>query len=234
MRLEERRKALLFLLPGAKVAGKMEVMSAKQSTARSSVVSPPSQNRSQVAWRRILDAGRNLLEAGGSEALTISAVCARAKVAPTAIYARVSGLTDLFWAIYEDSMHEIIKTYETGLNRAAKKPDRSPERVSATVRAVTDTFDIHAQFLKAVIKVSLSDENMKNRGSDYLLDFAHQVAGLLAPGDAQAGTDVARMLEQECILRTMYGGAWMADKPEGYSNFKDRLFRMASARLDIR
>ena len=209
-------------------------MSSKPETLRSSVVSPPTQGRSQVAWRRILDAGRALLEAGGSDALTISAVCAKAKVAPTAIYARVSGLTDLFWAIYEDSMHEIVKTYEVGLTKAAKKPAGSQERVAATVRAVTDTFDIHAQFLKAVIRVSLSDENMKNRGSDYLLDFAHRVADLLAPNDAQAGTDVARMLEQECILRTMYGGAWMADKPEGYSNFKERLARMASARLEIR
>jgi AcrR family transcriptional regulator len=217
-----------------KLAGKIDSMPAQKSTKRPSVVSPPTQNRSQVAWRRILDAGRSLLEAGGSDALTISAVCAEASVAPTAIYARVSGLTDLFWAIYEDSMHEIIKTYETGLQKAAKKPVGSKSRVAAVVTAVTDTFENHAKFLRAVIRVSLSDENMKNRGSDYLLDFAHQVADLLDPSDTVAGSDVARMLEQESILRTMYGGAWMSDKPESYALFQQRLNRMALSRLSIR
>jgi hypothetical protein len=131
-------------------------------------------------------------------------------------------------------MHEIIKTYETGLQKAAKKPVSSKERVAAVVTAVTDTFENHAKFLRAVIRVSLSDENMKNRGSDYLLDFAHQVADLLDPNDSVAGSDVARMLEQESILRTMYGGAWMSDKPESYALFQQRLNRMALSRLSIR
>ena len=51
-------------------------------------VRPPKQQRSREAWNRVLDAGVAILEDGGYDAFTIAAVCERAAVAPTAIYAR--------------------------------------------------------------------------------------------------------------------------------------------------
>ena len=212
----------------------MVSMSKLITTSGSEFINLPSQARSQAAWRKILDAGRKILEEGGSESLTIAAVCKRAKVSPTAIYARVSGLGDLFWAIYEDSMQEIIDTYNFELGKAEKHAPGSESRVRAAVTAVAITFETHAKYLRSVIKVSLSDESLQSRGSASLIDFANLVAKLVSPEDSLAGKDVARMVEQESILRTMYGGAWMSEKPETFTKFIDRLTRMALARLSIR
>src|SRR5215212_3486058 len=64
-------------------------------------VRPPKQRRSREAWSRVLDAGVAVLEDGGYDAFTIAAVCERAQVAPTAIYARTSSKDALFLAVYE-------------------------------------------------------------------------------------------------------------------------------------
>src|SRR3954447_19499462 len=64
-------------------------------------VRPPKQRRSREAWNRVLDAGVGILEDGGHDAFTIAAVCARARVAPTAIYARTTSKDALFLAVYE-------------------------------------------------------------------------------------------------------------------------------------
>src|SRR3954451_17487556 len=64
-------------------------------------VRPPKQRRSREAWNRVLDAGVALLEDGGYDAFTIAAVCERAQVAPTALYARTTSKDALFLAVYE-------------------------------------------------------------------------------------------------------------------------------------
>ena len=64
-------------------------------------VRPPKQRRSREAWDRVLDAGVAVLEDGGYDAFTIAAVCERAQVAPTAIYARTTSKDALFLAVYE-------------------------------------------------------------------------------------------------------------------------------------
>lgn len=45
-----------------------------------------------------------ILEERGRETLTVAAACRRARVAPTAPYARIDGIAGLFWAIYEREM----------------------------------------------------------------------------------------------------------------------------------
>src|SRR3954469_18447828 len=53
-----------------------------------SAIRPPMQKRTREQWSRVLDAGVTLLEEGGYEAFTIPAICERAQVAVSAIYAR--------------------------------------------------------------------------------------------------------------------------------------------------
>src|SRR3954470_23208107 len=67
-------------------------------------VRPPKQQRSREAWDRVLDAGVGILEDGGYDAFTIAAVCERAGVAPTAIYARTTSKDALFLAVYEHGL----------------------------------------------------------------------------------------------------------------------------------
>ena len=69
-------------------------------------VRPPKQQRSREAWNRVLDAGVAILEDGGYDAFTIAAVCERASVAPTAIYARTTSKDALFLAVYEHGIAE--------------------------------------------------------------------------------------------------------------------------------
>ena len=70
-------------------------------------VRPPKQQRSREAWNRVLYAGVAILEDGGYDAFTIAAVCERASVAPTAIYARTTSKDALFLAVYEHGIASI-------------------------------------------------------------------------------------------------------------------------------
>src|SRR5919205_297042 len=49
-------------------------------------ISPPRQARSRATWARVLDAGVELLQEGGYEAVTIGALCERASATPPSIY----------------------------------------------------------------------------------------------------------------------------------------------------
>ncbi|MGN6206648.1 TetR/AcrR family transcriptional regulator, partial [Humibacter sp.] len=73
-------------------------------------VREPLQARSRASWERVISVGRELLETGGFEALTISEVCRRAEVTAPSIYARVDGRAGLFRAVYEDGMREVQAT----------------------------------------------------------------------------------------------------------------------------
>ena len=76
------------------------------------ITDPPKQQRSREAWNRVLDAGVAILEDGGYDAFTIAAVCRRAQVAPTAIYARTTSKDALFLAVYEHGIAELLTEQE--------------------------------------------------------------------------------------------------------------------------
>ncbi len=48
----------------------------------------PRQARTRAAWQRILEAGLQIVEQDGYDALTIASLCDRAGVTPPTIYAR--------------------------------------------------------------------------------------------------------------------------------------------------
>src|SRR3954468_7418885 len=75
-------------------------------------VRPPKQQRSRQAWNRVLDAGVAILEDGGYDEFTIAAVCRRAAVAPTAIYARTTSKDALFLAVYEHGIAGMVAEQE--------------------------------------------------------------------------------------------------------------------------
>ncbi|GAA3756809.1 hypothetical protein GCM10022240_07050 [Microbacterium kribbense] len=55
-------------------------------------------------------AGHELLEEGGYEPLTINEICRRARVTAPSIYARVDGRVELFRAVYQRTMQEVVAT----------------------------------------------------------------------------------------------------------------------------
>lgn len=195
-------------------------------------IRPPQQERSRHAWERAIAAGRWILENEGREALTVSAVCERAKVSPTAIYRRVDGMVGFFWAIYADGMSEVAQTYSEELDRAEEFEHGSDVRVLAVIRAAVLTFEKNLRFLRPVIAYSLLDSALNDRASRESMVFTERMARLLGRGDAFAAHDVARLLHQECVLRTMHGDQWLSAEPESQAAFISRLANLSFARLD--
>ena len=193
-------------------------------------IRPPLQQRSQAAWNRILDAGMHILIEHGRDALTIQATCQRAKVSPTALYARVDGLSGLFWAIYDRGIGEVIMTYER-LLKVAAQAEGSVERLRAVVRAMCENFRRHERFLHQIINISVADEALRERGSRESLVYVERVAAVLAQQPAGAAADVARMVHQECVFRAMYGDQWLSRRPESWPAFTRRLTTMALGRF---
>ena len=99
-------------------------------------IRPPQQARSAESWRRILDAARELIEEGGTSALTLSTLCDRAKVAPTTVYQRVDSMNALLYAVYLDGMHELEAYTHDLVLKVLKLPEKSPERVQKALDAV--------------------------------------------------------------------------------------------------
>src|SRR4051794_40549781 len=72
-----------------------------------SAIREPQQARSRATWRRVLDAGLELLEERGYAGLTVGALCARAGATPPSVYARAGNKERLLLAIYEHAMERI-------------------------------------------------------------------------------------------------------------------------------
>ena len=114
-------------------------------------IRPPRQERTQLAWERILDAGASLLEETGYDGFTIAAICQRAQVSPPAIYARVNGKRSLFLAVFEHGFAPVRRGQQQALD-PAQWQDCSPEDlVRGAIGAVVRTSLPYAGFLRPVI-----------------------------------------------------------------------------------
>ncbi len=194
-------------------------------------VKPPLQQRSRDAWNRILDAGVAILVERGRTALTIGSVCQRAKVAPSAIYARVDGISGLFWAIYDREIAHVLQTNRKLLSAAARTPPGSDARIRAVVHAMCETFRRYGAFLEQIVSISVVDPALRERGSQESLAFLGEVVRLLPSRPVRGATDVARMIHQECVFRALYGDRWLSRRAESNAAFERRVSVMALCRL---
>lgn len=183
--------------------------------ATASAVREPRQARSRAGWERALAVGRELLEAGGYEALTVSEVCRRAGITAPSLYARVDGRTGLFRAVYADGMRDVVASEDELLGAA--------EGTIAVVAAVTAVFDRHAPLLRAVIHRAVEDPWLLARGAEASRRLQERIARAL-PGDDEAlKRSAARLVYTECAFRAMYGPAFWVDEPESAEAFADRV-----------
>ena len=162
-------------------------------------VRPPTQRRSRAAWERVLDAGVELLEDGGYEAFTIAAVCARAKVAPPAIYARAPGKDALFLAVYERGMERVRADY-AGFSDAERRASPTPERVREAVALLLRTSLRHARFLRAVVLVSGVHPEVQRRGSRNVQELGDLFARVVLVARDEITHD-----DPEAAVRTCFG-----------------------------
>ncbi len=128
-------------------------------------VRPPLQRRSREAWSRVLDAGVAILEDGGYDAFTIAAVCERAQVAPTAIYARTTSKDALFLAVYEHGIARLRSDQQVFADEARWTGLAPAELVRAAVAETVGISLRHERYLRAVVLVSAAHPEVRRRGS---------------------------------------------------------------------
>ena len=184
-------------------------------------VRPPKQQRSREAWNRVLDSGVAILEDGGYDAFTIAAVCERASVAPTAIYARTTSKDALFLAVYEHGIASIRDEQQVfadpahwaGLAPAALLREAVAQLAGISLR--------HQRYLRAVVLVSGVHPEVQARGGRYVHELAELFAGVvLGARDAITHADPERAVLScfgssfsTTILRLAYGPAFTTPAP---------------------
>lgn len=185
-------------------------------------VREPLQARSRASWERVISVGRELLETGGFEALTISEVCRRAEVTAPSIYARVDGRAGLFRAVYEDGMREVQATEDALFAGTVGS-------VAAAVEAAATVFDRHAPLLRAVIRQAVEDPWLLERGAETSRRLQTRIAEALPSDDDAAALSAARVVYESCAVRTMYGAGFWSDEPETFEAFCARVTRVVSS-----
>jgi AcrR family transcriptional regulator len=184
-------------------------------------IRPPKQQRSRAAWNRVLDAGVAILEDGGYDAFTIAAVCERAGVAPTAIYARTTSKDALFLAVYEHGIADLRAEQEifrdddrwAGLSPADLVRSAVAEMVGISLR--------HQRFLGAIVLISAAHDEVARRGSRYAEDLADgftrvvlRAADAVTHADAEAAVRACfGTVFATTIIRVAYGPAFGTSSP---------------------
>lgn len=171
-------------------------------------VRAPVQQRSRERWANVLDAGVELIEEGGYEALTIAAVCDRAGVPPRLIYERVASKDVLFLAVYEHGMQRVVAA-EAGLDDEARWTGLTPaEVVAAAVREVASVFAGNRRFLRSIVLISSEHAEIRERGAAYAenlrLRFTDRLHAVNA-ADHDAIAAVFRTVFAALVFRTAYG-----------------------------
>lgn len=163
-------------------------------------VRPPKQQRSRVAWNRVLDAGVAILEDSGYDAFTIAAVCERARVAPTAIYARTTSKDALFLAVYEHGIARLRSAQEVFADAGRWAGLGPADLVRAAVAEMVGGSLRHERFLRAVVLVSAAHPEVRRRGSHYSQELGERFAGVVLRARA-----AIRSADPEAAVRSCFG-----------------------------
>lgn len=201
------------------------------------VVRLPRQQRSREAWTRILDAGVAIIEEGGYDAFTIAAVCARAAVAPRALYERVNTKDGLFLAVYEYKLSQVVADQNLVFEDVDWGGLAAEELIARVVDGLIRVFTPHRAFLRSVILISGVHPEINRRGGYYARSLGDQFTSVLMHAEhdiEHADPEAAVRMSftsafSALVLRTSYGpeffgpaieddifGAQMSDMIERY------------------
>jgi AcrR family transcriptional regulator len=177
-------------------------------------ISAPRQARSRATWARVLDAGVELLQEGGYEALTIGALCERASATPPSIYARAGNKDGVLLAIYEHAMTRITAYAIHPDDPSWAKLERD-EVVRRAVDALCRTWLGNAALLRPIVHRAAHDPEIFRRGSQASREEAAAFRAVLErAGVATADADACfRVVYGSVVQRVMYGEAFESDLP---------------------
>jgi AcrR family transcriptional regulator len=198
-------------------------------------VRPPKQQRSREAWSRVLDAGVAILEDGGYDAFTIAAVCERAAVAPTAIYARTTSKDALFLAVYEHGISRLRAGQEVFADDERWAGLAAADLVRAAVTEMVGISLRNQRFLGAVVLLSAAHQEVQRRGDRYARELGDgftgvvlRAAGAITHPDHEAAVrSCFGTVFAATMIRVAYGPAFATPSPVDDDAFVSHLGEMA-------
>jgi AcrR family transcriptional regulator len=186
-------------------------------------IRPPQQARSRATWTRVLDAGVDILEHQGHEALTIQSVCERAGVTPPTVYARAPDKQSLLLAIHEHA----VDRFEADL---ALAPGLAPrDAVAAIARSFLD----NAPLMRAIIRQASSEPEIYDRGSAEVTRLGRTFRAAVG-GDERRADACYRIVVGAAAHRVVDGPAFTSDVPQTDAEFIEALCEMAERYLQAR
>jgi AcrR family transcriptional regulator len=180
----------------------------------------PRQARTRAAWQRILEAGVQIIERDGYDALTIASLCERAGVTPPTIYARAGSKEALMLAIYEHAMERIRRSDRLDPSDARWQELPADMVIAEAVTALAQIWLSNARLLRALVTRSGKDPETFTRGSENSIDLAHRfTAILLSRPDLILGREPElradacfRVVYAALVQRVMFGAAFESDR----------------------
>jgi AcrR family transcriptional regulator len=196
---------------------------------RMAPISAPRQARSRATWARVLDAGVELLQEGGYEALTIDALCRRAAATPPSIYARAGNKDGVLLAIYEHAMTQITQYAIHPDDPSWATLDRDAV-VRRAVDALCRTWLGNAALLRPIVHRAGHDPEIFRRGSQASREEALAFRTVLErAGVASADADACfRVVYGSLVQRVMYGEGFESELPLPDGALVETLVAMAT------
>lgn len=186
----------------------------------------PQQARSRESWDRVLQVGMELFAERGWQGLTITEVCRRAGVSAPSLYARVDGKAGLFLAVHQRWLEQIAQTERELIGEFVDPAHDRATATAAAARVMFETFRAHRAPLHALIDRSAHDADLLARGGAASRDSVRRLAATI-PGDRTRALHALRAVYSECLIRTMYGDAFLDPVGEAEGDFEERVTRLA-------
>ena len=192
-------------------------------------VRQPRQERTRAAWGRILDAAVEVLTELGVSRFNVTAVCERAGVAATAVYARVDTREDLLRAAYDHGSRR-LQEYETTLAAEVRDPDPG-----AAVDLLVQVFAQRGAFLRAIVLGANEDDYLAARGHENMVAARERFVRVAVgpdhtPGQRVRAEALFRVTFSTLTFETAFGVRLLPGSPPG--NIPAELAIVAHALFD--
>jgi AcrR family transcriptional regulator len=188
------------------------------------------QERSRRSQQDILQAGYALLEEGGVDALTVSAVAERAGMAVGSIYRRFGDKEGLLLAIQhaftESLQAEIAQRMSVERLRILRDPAVA---IAEAVGAITDGFQAHEALLRVFLLLGIRHEAVRKEGSRVSVEGNRRFAEALghvaiAHHDRAAALDFAFRLVYATVAHRVTQGEFLeSDRPLSWDELRSHL-----------
>jgi AcrR family transcriptional regulator len=193
---------------------------------------PAQQARSRLTRQRILEAGTALLEEGGTEALTIAAVAARAGASVGGVYRRFGDKDRLIAAL----QHAMVDQFRADIIRRFAPLRTDPaDLVASAVAGITETYQAHERLMRVFMTVGTADPVVGRVGSEASIDagqvfrqFLEPIVPMIDAPEPELRLDVVyRVVYGACLNRVLNGERFESSRPLTWRQLTDELVNLA-------